>query len=470
MKRRDYLKLSGMSVVATTTGCVSTNGSNASETRVSFRRELQVKIETDVFIAGGGSAGLAAAVAAAESGARVFLVEAHSCFGGMGTAGYVPTFMKMSDGINFLAGGIGKRVVDNLKSERRIIGSATDIEALKRVYDNLVVKSGAKFNFYTKLVDVQAADGKIDYVVCSSPSELYAVRAKVYIDATGNGDLAVMAGANYEKGGENGMMPGTLCSLWGGIDWKAWNKSKPAVRQPQGYRLAEAFKDGIFTVKDLHMAGAFKFGESYGGGNIGHVFNLDGTDAESITTGLVAARKSMMEYERYLNNYLKGFENAKLLSTASLLGVRETRRITGEYVLNIEDYKKRATFDDEIGRYSYSIDIHPSDGSDEKALKKHLDEIYKTYHYKRGESYGIPYRILTPQGFDNMLVAGRCVSADQLVHGSIRVMPACFIMGQAAGIAAAQAASSGVSTRKIDILALQKRLKEFGAFLPNAKV
>ncbi len=472
MKRRDYLKLGGIGVVATASGCVSSQSTNIfSDTKtVSYNRQLQVKLETDVFIAGGGPAGVAAAVAASESGAKVFLAEAHSCLGGMGTAGALPTFMQVTDGVNYLCGGFGKRLLDRYFAKRTMRGEALHHESLKRIYDDFMLGSGAKFHFYTKMIDVQASNGKIDYVVCSTPAEVYAVRAKVYIDATGNGDLAVMAGAKYEKGGGNGLMPGSLCSTWGGIDWKTWNEAKPKNNhQPQGYRLEEAYKDGVFSVKDLHMTGIFKLGDDNGVGNIGHVFNLDGTDAESITKGLIDGRKSMVEYERYLKNYLKGFEKAHLLATGSLLGVRETRRIIGEYVLNIEDYKKRASFDDEIGRYCYPIDIHPSD-ADAESYKRHREEFDKLYRYKKGENYGIPYRILTPQGFDNLLVAGRCVSSDQLVHGSIRVMPACFIMGQAAGIAASMSAKEKVSTRKIDVKVLQKKLKDYGAFLPNYNV
>ncbi len=165
--------------------------------------------------------------------------------------------------------------------------------------------------------------------------------------------------------------------------------------------------------------------------------------------------------------YLKGFENVRLVDTGSLLGVRETRRITGDYVLSIADYKARAVFPDEIGRYAYAIDIHPLT-TDKASYEKHRKEFDEEYRYKKGESYGIPYRVLTPKGFGNLLVAGRCVSTDQLVHGSLRVMPGCFITGQASGVAAAMCANDAKPVHAVDVKELQRRLKAFGAYLPNA--
>lgn len=231
--------------------------------------------------------------------------------------------------------------------------------------------------------------------------------------------------------------------------------------------LEKAFADGVFTVRDEHLTGMFRLGETLGAGNIGHTFDVDGTDEVSLTKALVSGRKSLKEFERYYREYLKGFEKTRLVASGSLLGVRETRRIMGDYVLCLEDYKRRATFPDEIGRYAYSIDIHPlRPGKDTYA--QHRKEFDEMFRYGKGESYGIPYRILTPRGMENLLVAGRCVSADAMVHGSIRVMPGCFITGQAAGMAAAMAGSQNLSVHRVDVKDLQRRLKEFGAFLPNA--
>ena len=289
-----------------------------------------------------------------------------------------------------------------------------------------------------------------------------------YLLAAGVYRLAAWAGARFEKGDEQGnLMPGTLCSVWAGIDWDAWYTARPKGSQPDGHMLEEAFADGVFTVRDEHLTGMHRTGEHTGGGNIGHTFDVDGTDEVSLTKALVWGRRSMKEYLRYYSQYLKGFENLQLVATGSLLGIRETRRIQGDYVLALDDYQRRASFPDEIGRYAYPIDNHPlRPGKD--TYEQHRKEFDETLRYAKGESYGIPYRVLTPRGLDNVLVAGRCVSADRMVHGSIRVMPACFITGQAAGVAAAMAAGQDQSTHQIDTRQLQQRLKALGGYLPNA--
>jgi len=158
-----------------------------------------------------------------------------------------------------------------------------------------------------------------------------------------------------------------------------------------------------------------------------------------------------------------------LVATASLLGVRETRRILGDYVMTLDDFKKRAIFDDEIGRYSYPVDIHPNK-NDIESYMRFRNEI-TNLRYKHGESYGIPYRALIPKDLDNVLVAGRCISTDRYMQSSVRVMPGCFITGQAAGTAASMLAkSNGKETaHDINIRSLQRKLKDIGAYLPNFK-
>ena len=435
--------------------------------QVAFQREIPVRYEVDVFVAGGGPAGVAAAVSAATQGAKVYLAEAHTCLGGMGTSARVPLFMPLTDGVNFLPGGFGKNVVDRLKKQSRLRGPANDIEALKRVYDELLIEAEAEFTFYTTLVAVEAAAGRVSHVVCAAPSGMFAVRAKTYVDATGNGDLAVWAGADYKKGDEQGnLMPGTLCSVWAGIDWDRWYAARPKQPQPDGFKLEQAFADGVFTVRDEHLTGMYRLGEHGGAGNIGHTFDVDANDEGSLTKSLVDGRKGLTEYLRYYREYVPGFEKLELVASGSLLGVRETRRIQGDYVLSLEDYKRRAVFPDEIGRYAYPIDNHPTrPGKD--TYEQHRREFDETLRYKKGESYGIPYRSLLPRKLENVLVAGRCVSVDRMVHGSIRVMPGCFITGQAAGVAAAMSAESGRAPRKIDVAELQRRLKAVGGYLPN---
>lgn len=489
LNRRRFLKAVGLAAASQTISAQAfadkpTADKHKSENKcptVSFRRNVPVRHQVDVFIAGGGPSGVAAALAARKQGASVFLVEGQSCFGGMGTAGMVPSFSKFSDGINFLAGGVGRQVYQRCRDagafgpdynpdpKYRWNGNPIHAETLKRVYDTLMTESGAGFTFHTRLVAVEAENGRVQHALCHAKSGLFAVSAHIYVDCTGDGDLAAWAGAEFEKGDRSGnVQAGTLCNIWSGIDWKKVRAAGQYNKWPLGQstNLAQAIQDGAFSVKDANMPGIWLTGQTLGGGNIGHAFGVDGTDERSVTDALLRERKKLLEYQRYYKQYCTGFESMELAATGALLGIRETRRITGDYVLNLEDYQRRADFEDEIGRYSNEVDIHAS--SADPTEQKRMEKLLQTTGYKQGQSYGIPYRVLTPQGLDNVLVAGRCISVDRYVHGSIRVMPGCFITGQAAGAAAALAAEKKTSTRGIDVKQLHQRLKRLGAFLPNA--
>jgi len=431
-----------------------------------FQRRIAVRHEVDVFVAGGGPSGVAAAVAAARQGARVFLAERNTCLGGMGTAGMLPLFMPFTDGIRNLAGGIGAEIQKRLKASG---GSGPDsdvtirAEVLKRVYDDLLLEAKVQFLFHTGLVAVEFDAGKVSAAILAGKSGLFAVKARVFLDCTGDGDLAAWAGAPFEKGDEHGgMMAGTLCSLWADIDWAAAHRGGRASDES---RLEDAFRDNVFTYEDRHLPAMFRVGRHTGGGNIGHTFGLDSTDERSITQALLWARKSLGQYERYYKKYLKGFEQMELVATASQLGSRESRRILGDYMLCLADFKARAVFPDEIGRYNYAVDIHAAK-PDLASYKRYADD-FKNLRYGKGESYGIPYRCLVPRKLTNVLVAGRCVSTDRYMQSSIRVMPGCFITGQAIGVAAAICSHQGCDTRSVPIADLQRRLKELGAYLPN---
>lgn len=441
--------------------------SKSPASEVVFQRRLSVRHEVDVFVAGGGPAGVAAAVAAARRGARVFLVERNNCLGGMGTAGMLPLFMPFSDGVRNLAGGIGGEVQQRLTAEG---GNGPDsnvtirAEVLKRLYDSLLQEAKVEFLFQTSMVAVECDAEQVSTVVLAGKSGLFAVRSRMFLDCTGDGDLAAWAGAPFEQGDEHGnMMAGTLCSLWSDIDWATVNQGGRASDES---RLEDAFRDEVFSIEDRHLPGMFRVGETVGGGNIGHTFGLDSTDERSITLALLSARKSLPEYEQYYKRYLKGFEQMELIATASQLGCRESRRILGDYVLNLKDFTSRAVFPDEIGRFNYAVDIHAAK-ADLASYQQYAD-AFQNLRYGPGESYGVPYRCLVPRQLTNVLVAGRCISTDRYLQSSIRVMPGCFITGQAIGVAAALCTEKDCDTRSLPVTELQQRLKEMGAYLPNA--
>lgn len=429
-----------------------------------FTRNLTEKYNVDVFVAGGGPSGIAAAVSAAKLGCSVFLAERGGCFGGSGTAGLVPCFSTFTDRKNFLSGGFGREVHDAIFKPDEALGDgyyAYPVEKLKKVYDDMAVAAGVKFSFFTSLVDVEAKDGRVESVILAAKSGLFAVKAKIYIDCTGDGDLAAWAGATSMHGDESGTaMPATLCSLWANIDY-----SQPLSCKPNA-KIEEAYNDGVFTNFDLHLPGMADTDTvcGVGGGNIGHCFEVDARDETSLTKAMLHGRKIVREYEKYYKEYLGGrYKNMFLCYTADMLGIRESRRIIGDYVLDINDFQNRAVFDDEIGRYSYPVDIHTMK-PDKESFNSFMDAFSK--HYGVGESYGIPYRTLTPKGISNVLVAGRCVSTDRSMQSSIRVMPGCFITGQAAGVAASLAKEKE-DTREIKISTLQEKIVSLGGYVPN---
>ena len=429
-----------------------------------FKKNLPVRYKTDILVVGGGPSGVAAAVTAARKGKRVMIIENNGCFGGEGTTALVPSFAQFTDGKDFLIGGIGREIRD------LTIGEYCDfkrdfytfsVEKLKRVYDKLVTnEKNINFLFFTKMVDVVSHGDHVDYVVAASKFGLFAIKADIYIDCTGDGDLCAWAGADFLYGDENGdVMPPTLCSLWSNVNF---DKVEPIKD-----KLEIAFSDGVFTNEDRHVPGIMPSNEEkgIGGGNVGHIFNTNGTDDVSLTEAMVMGRKIVAEFENFYDNYAKGYENAYLCYTADMLGVRESRRIVGDYQLCGEDFKKRAIFDDEIGRYAYPVDIHIMKPSRE-AYDAYFNEFEKEMRYGVGESYGIPYRILTPKKLSNVLVAGRCVSTDRQMQASIRVMPGCYITGQAAGDAAVLACKSK-DTRKVDIKELQNEIVKSGGIITN---
>lgn len=427
-----------------------------------YQKNLTQKYEADVFVAGGGMAGVAAAVAAARAGKKVFLAESQGAFGGLGTSGMVPAFATFSDGVNMLASGIGLEIRKNVMKDiaPETYWTPINYEELKRELDRIVTEAGVEFSFFTTLYDVITVDGKVESVVLGSKSGLFSVKAKIYIDCTGDGDLCAFGGGEYEYGDEDGsVMPQTLCSVWADV------KKKRTIVQDT--HIEEAYRDGVLSVEDRHLPGIFYNEGGIGGGNIGHTYDINPLDETSLTEAMILGRKMLPEYENYYKKYLKGYENMKLCVTAPILGVRESRRIVCDYILSVDDFISRATFDDEIGRYCYPVDIHVK-GTDAKAYEDFLKEYKKTLRYKKGESYGIPYRSLVAASFSNVLVAGRCMGTDRKMQASIRVMPGCFITGQAAGTAAALACETG-NVREIEVKKLQKNLKALGAYLPNFK-
>ncbi len=419
-----------------------------------YEKRLALKAQADVLVIGGGPSGVAAAVAAARSGANVMLLEQSGALGGMSAIAGVPELMNFDDGKNFIAKGFGeiihRRLFGECAYERK--WNLVRTEELKLLYDELVLESGVNLRFYTRVVDVVTREGRVDFVVVSAPEGMYAISARVIVDCTGSASACAAAGADFEYGDESGAtMPGTLCSLWGGVDFS--KKGRDADH------FERAFADGVFSKYDTCLPGIKPtYPEvGVGTGNIGHAFGVNDCDGESMTRAMLECRRDLEEYRVFYKNYVPGCKNAVLMDTANFLGIRESRRVACETTLTADRFYDQTVRDDEIGRYSYPIDIHPM--TPDKEGMADFDKAVSCRHGD-GESYGIPYGALVPKGIDNMLVAGRCIGTDRAMQASVRVIPGCYITGQAAGVAAAISAREGVAAREVSPERIRATLKQ----------
>ena len=431
----------------------------------------------DVAVVGGGPAGTAAAIAAARNGAKTLLIEKNGFLGGMATGGAVPAFCTFTDGKKAIVRGIGLEILEELKKntwrspfydrkEGRIEGMdwlPIDPEALKLVLDQKAVSSGCSLLFHTMLIGCNQENNRIHSLMLHNKSGLHTVCAHTYIDCTGDGDLAAVSGCTVEIGDEKGQVQaGTLCFQVANFDTERFMEYARDVKENGNLMNAvyRAKENGDFPEGEAKVAGIALAAPGMASFNFGHVYGFDPVDEQSVTQAEIYARQKLPQLMKFIRDYVPGGEHSVLASSGPDMGVRESRRIRGMYYMTIDDYERRADFPDAIGYYSYPVDIHGAAGTDEA-----LEQQYKNTAYQPGESYGIPYRCLVPVGVPNLLMAGRMVSCDRYVQASLRVMPACFLMGQAAGTAAAMAASEETDTCDVDTRLLRNRLRSQGCYL-----
>jgi hypothetical protein len=438
-------------------------------------RSIPLNDDFDVIVAGGGPAGCTAAIAASREGARTLLIEGTGALGGMGTSGLVPAWCPFSDKEKIIYGGLAQKIFEKSKAPAHIGKDALDWqpidpELLKRIYDDEVLGSGAKVLFSTMLCGVEkSGENIVDTIIVSNKSGLSAYRAKIFVDCTGDGDLAVWAGAEYETGDESGeVQPSSHCFILSNVDAYGFMYGQNLHGGDRKSPIYAIIADKKYPhINSSHLC-ASVIGPGTVGFNAGHLWDIDAGDPFSVSEGLVKGRKTAAEYRNSLAEYCPAaFGNSFLAATGALMGIRESRRITGDYILTVYDYLDRRGFEDEICRNSYYIDVHLNKGDEKKQHDGEIEIDGGGMHYKKGESHGIPYRCLTPAGLDNVLVAGRSISCDRQTQGSVRVMPVCLCMGEAAGLAAALAVSSGdFNVHAADVKKLRRRLREEGAYLP----
>jgi hypothetical protein len=317
----------------------------------------------------------------------------------------------------------------------------------------------------TRAIDVDTTDRYVNGVVIHNVEGYRYIKARAFIDATGDAFLADAAGAACREAGRDTphIMPGTLCSALSGIDWSRADKSR------QQELVFQGIADGFFSQPDRHVPGIFRTGRTTAILNAGHLFGLSSVDTASLSAMYVRGRQLAREYTEFYRRYMPGCEDVELVATAALVGVRESRRIVGEYELNYADFQARRHFPDQIGVYRKAVDIHVYDCSDEQ-WERYRDEFKRRDLPGRGESYGMPYGILVPQGWTNLWVAGRCNSSDVKVSGAIRDQPGCMLMGQAAGTAAVQSLRTGQPANDLNTRTLVETLRQHGAYLPQTEL
>lgn len=430
----------------------------------------------DVIVAGGGLAGCAAAVASARCGARTILIERFGFLGGWATAGLVNPFMshRTSDG-KVLVAGLFQEICDRLSGQGGLAGNTFDSEAMKIVLQEMVLESGSKLRFHTVVDGARLDEGGGIAISLCSKSGHEQIRCSRIVDCTGDGDVAVALGASYSSGDENGLPQAvTLMFDMGGVDLE---RVMEYVRDHPDQMLfpklppdadPKALAKGIISVAgyydlvaDARAAGEYSvpgdmiffIGRPRRGEvvfNTTHVGRVDGTSAEDLTRAEIESRRQMMRLVAFVRDHVPGFEDAYLLRSAAHVGVRETRRITGDYVFSASDVIRGAKFEDCICRLAYPVDVHPGEGRGYTKEEAEADLASTTGAPPPGDWYEIPYRCLLPQGIENVLIAGRCVSSTQAGHGAIRIMPACIAMGEAAGKAASLSLGQEVTPRGLD--------------------
>ena len=457
-----------------------------------YSRDIPEIIDTDIVVVGGGPAGLCAAVAAGRAGARVVLIEKNSFCGGMATAGMVAPFMTCYDsgGSRMLIRGLFEELVERLiacggaihpskVSSKTAFTSYIDkghvhvtpfkAEALKLVADEMLSEAGVQILYHTKFTDAETDGDKITRIIVDMKEGLAAIRAKAYIDCSGDGDLAAAAGAAYTVGNAQGkMQPATMFFTVGGVDTKKVDADIEANwdnffrKDGVNYRslhwwVAKAKEAGDWTL-DRVSIGLFRgVEEDEFSINTSRIMNIDGTSSESLTTGEIEGRKQVREIFAFLKKYVPGFENSRLILSGSTLGIRETRHITGIRTLTTESILGCEVPEDSILLAANSVDVHGKFGP--------KSNEYITI--PEGKCYGIPYGTMIPPAFSNLAVAGRAISADCEAAGAIRVMPPCMGIGQAAGTAVAMAVAEGADLRTLPVESLREKLISNGAMLES---
>lgn len=421
---------------------------------VSYSRQLEVRGSYDVLVAGSGPAGICAAVAAAREGARVALIERYGVVGGNLTTGYVGPILGMVG-----KGTMRDEIVELLGvAENDMIGQtgrAHDFERAKMLLAQFVNHPNIDVYLQTTVTDVIKHGSAVVGVVVTAGEGQFVLQGAVTVDATGDGLVSYLAGATTEKGREDGLMqPVTLEFTISGVDE---SKGVICIGDVDNVKLGdERFLD---YCKRLAEAGELPerlaavrlhpvVYPGYRQVNTTQVNGVDMTHVEEIFKADLELREQIYTLLDFFHKHLPGYENCHVISSGTTTGVRETRRVIGDYVITAEEMAAGCRFEDVIvHRAEFIVDIHNPAGSGQAEA-----------HIQYCDPYDLPYRCFTPKGVENLYTAGRCISGTHRAHASYRVMSICMAMGEAVGTAAAMCAEQGVTPRQLDVKQLQDRL------------
>lgn len=462
--------------------------------RILYKQAVPVSGEYDVVVCGGGPSGCTAALAARREGLKTLLTEGMGQLGGMAVTGLVSHWLggRTQEG-EWVTGGLfrslaeeaaqrGYAVLPKLKAGEKyhpyawynwfIHGVPLDPFKIDLFLDEKMEHAGVDVLLHTQVVDVIQEGDRITHVVVYNRSGLQAVKANAVIDATGNADVAFRSGCETEKGRkEDGKM--TVSSLIFhvyGVDQGELTSAIEANGDPKFrdlIRMLQAkgewdFPGDLFICSRLVEETEFYI-------NTNRLTGVDGTDGFSISEGMQRGRKEVHRLMEVLKRNFPGFKGAKIKTVAPQLGIRETRRIVGEYRLTVEDLSQDRAFEDCIGFSMYGWDLPDPDRPSLQPMARDEKTGYR-YKVKKGLSTPLPYRIMIPKAVKNVICPGRAVSVDRQVLGPVRVMAPCMAMGEAAGMAARQVVKEGICFSGIDVGQLRAGLKDAGAIVDKAQL
>lgn len=431
----------------------------------------------DVVVLGGGPAGIAAAISAGRNGANTLLIERYGFLGGMSTTALVYPWMTFhSSAGDQVIRGIAQDIVDRLVARNASPGHLRDTvgfvhtltpykpEVFKVVAYEMLEEAGVEILLHSTAVEVTTEAERIQQVVIHNKNGIRSITANVFVDATGDGDIAFQAGAKWEQGDqEHRVQPMTMKFRMKGVNLE---EVKRYIQTNPDQFYEKSLTNELDSLPLTGVMGYFKQWEAAnlpiprdgvlfftGPGpdevlvNVSRVSGLDPTKAEDLTKAEVEGRRQVLMLESFFQDNIPGFEHAAISEVGTQIGVRETRRIIGHYILNGLDVLDGRRFDDVIARSGYPIDIHNPKG---KGVTANF--------IREGGAYDIPYRSIIPLKVSNLLLAGRCISTTHEAQATTRLTPSCMAIGQAAGTAAAIAALNNLAADEVPISLLQDKL------------